>query len=296
MNISDIGEAVRETSMLADVTISMWSAERTDAALLQKIKDDAGATGNVGRVVKNMLAGADAPLKDTRSAFNDVRVAHYRLTLPWTADPHSERSRGPRLLPNALWDTYLGDVTAARTKAYAVRDVFLDEYPALVERAKLNLGELAKNIVYPTVEELRAQFRIVIELDPIPDRASFKGLPTQTLEKLGDALVRKQAVMVQAAQTAMWVTCKDRLTHLRDRLGDPEAMFHATTVEKVRELVKLMAAWNITKDIRAVEVVAWIDELLSGIKPDDLRNDETMRERVYTDTCRILTAINQWSV
>jgi hypothetical protein len=55
----DIAEAVRATALLADVTLSMWGAERTDSAIMAKVKADAGAVGNVGRAVKNVLAGAD---------------------------------------------------------------------------------------------------------------------------------------------------------------------------------------------------------------------------------------------
>ena len=55
----DVGEAVRSTAVLADITLSMWGGERTDADLMAKVRADAGAVGNVGRVIKNMLAGAD---------------------------------------------------------------------------------------------------------------------------------------------------------------------------------------------------------------------------------------------
>ena len=77
----DIGEAVRSTAILADVTISMWGAERSDAKVMEEVKTNAGATGNVGRVMKNMLAGADGLLKDTKSGQEVTILVTDELTL-----------------------------------------------------------------------------------------------------------------------------------------------------------------------------------------------------------------------
>src|SRR6478752_1615118 len=145
MNITntDVANAVRETALLVDVSISMWAAEKSDPKAMAKVKEDAGAVGNVGRVVKNVLAGADGLLRDTRTAFATVRLTHYSLTLPWVSDPQAARQRGPRLLPTMLWQRYTTVVGKAREAAYDKLDEFVDAYPAAVEQAKANLGTLA---------------------------------------------------------------------------------------------------------------------------------------------------------
>src|SRR3954465_11847257 len=89
---ADINFAVRSTSMLADVTIGTWSAEYSDRDLMDGIKADAGATGDVGRVIKNVLAGADGLLKDARGAYAAVRAKHFSMTLPWVGDPNATRA------------------------------------------------------------------------------------------------------------------------------------------------------------------------------------------------------------
>lgn len=291
MNITntDVADAVRETALLVDVSISMWAAERSDPKAMAKVKEDAGAVGNVGRVVKNMLAGADTLLRDTRTAFHNVRLAHYAITLPWTSDPQAVRQRGPRLLPTMLWQRYTTVVGKAREAAYEQLDEFVDAYPAAVSQAKANLGLLAE-VNYPTAEEIRTQFRVRIDFEPIPAGAAFKGLPDLMLGKLSYALAAKQARMIQAANAAMWEAVHERVGHIAAVLGDPDKSFKATTIENVRDLITLIPGWNVTADQRAAEIAADIEQMLAGVKNreqvvknDDLRRDVAAKAQAVTD-------------
>lgn len=295
MNQSDLSEAVRETAMLASVTIHQWGAERSDASLMEKIKADAGAVGNVGRTVKNLLAGADGALKDTKSAFAAVRAVHYAITLPWVSDPHAERQRGPRLLPTLLWDKYMTEIGKARRTAYAARDAFISDYPALVERAKANLGTMADS-VYPSASEVEAAFKISVDLEPIPAGAHFRGLPQQMIEKLGQSLQRKQEAMISAAQAAMWSEVRDRVGHVVARLGDPANRFKSSTIESVRELITLLPGWNVTCDERVAGIAQDLDEMLAGIRAEDLRDDARTRTTVVGQAQAVVDKLSQWGL
>jgi hypothetical protein len=295
VNQTDLSEAVRSTAMLADVTISLWGAERTDAGLMESIKTNAGAVGNVGKVVKNLLAGADGPLKDTRAAFQAVRSAHYQLTLPWTSDPHAERQRGPRLLSTMLWEKYTTVVAGKRREAFQALERFLSEYPALVERARANLGGLAE-ADYPTVDQVKAQFRCTIDFEPIPAGTSFKGLPDGMLDKLGTALQRKQERMIQSATVAMWTEARARVEHIAARLGDPEHKFKSTTVESVRELIEILPAWNVCGSPHVEEAANDIARMLGGVDSKTLRDDMNVRKDVAEQAQGVIDKLNSWGV
>lgn len=295
VDINDIGEAVRSTAILADVTISMWGAERSDAKVMEEVKTNAGATGNVGRVMKNMLAGADGMLKDTKSAFAAVRAAHYAMTLPWVSDPHAERQRGPRLLPNLLWDKYTTTIAGKRTSAYAIRDKFISEYPDLVRQAKINLGTLA-DAQYPDAEEVRAQFKITFDFEPIPAGVAFKGLPDRVIGKLAENLQKKQERMIASAQDAMWLEVGERIKHMAARLSDPDAKFKSTTVEAVRDLITLLPGWNLGISPQALEITQDIEELLHGVGADDLRADARVRATVAQQAQTVIDKLTQWGL
>jgi hypothetical protein len=40
---ADLGDAVRSTALLADLTVSCWGAEKTDHRIMTKVKEDAHA-------------------------------------------------------------------------------------------------------------------------------------------------------------------------------------------------------------------------------------------------------------
>lgn len=292
---TDMIEAVRQSAMLADVTISAWAAERTDRKATDELRDQAGATGDVGRFVKKLLAGVDEKLKDTRSAYNAVRTLHYHLTLPWVSDPHAQRQTGPRLLPHLLFQRYMTEMSIAKRAATDRLDAFMVDYPALVQQAKTNLGTLA-DVDYPTDAEVRGSFRIAFDFEPIPAGASFKGLPPHTLERLAKGLQAKQTRMVQTAQAAMWEAVRERVAYLAERLRDPEAKFKASTVEGVRELIALIPGFNVTGDGRATEIVRDIDDMLTGVRVEELRTDTLVRTTVVNQAQAVADKLTRWGL
>jgi hypothetical protein len=291
----DVTQAVREAAMLATVSISTWGAERSDKTLLEKVKADAGAVGDVGRLVKNMLAGADGKLKATISAFGAVRSVHYKYTLPWVTDPHAERQRGPRLLPHLLFQDYLAAVSKQKREAEGLLADFLADYPNLVNQAKANLGGMA-DAVYPTEADVKSRFRVHIDFEPIPAGQSFKGLPDHVLERLSLGLQKRQERMVADATRAMWEETRGRVQHIADRLADPESKFKSSTIENVRELITLLPGWNVTGNPLVAEVVEDIKQMLTGVDAKQLREGAELRGDVAGQAKRIADKLSSWGV
>lgn len=295
LSATDLSEAVRATAMLADVTISLWGAERTDHAIMERAKRDAGATGNVGRAVKNLLAGVDGPLKATRSAFAAVRTKHYEITLPWVTDPHAERQRGPRLLPTMLFEKYITEMNSKKREALTALDAFIAEYPDLVIQARANLGGLA-DADYPDAVEVKRHFRVAFDFEPIPAGAAFRGLPDHMIDKLSRNLAERQKRMLGAATKAMWEEVGTRVRHVVGRLSDPEARFKVSTIESARELAVLLPGWNVTNDPRAHEIAYDIDRMLAGVDADAIRKDETVRKEVATQAQGVADKLTAWGL
>jgi hypothetical protein len=292
----DLADAVRETAILVDLSMGTWSGERTDRAIGDKVKEDAGAVGNTGRYLKNLLAGCDTKLREVRAAYAVARTTHYTLTLPWVSDPAAQRAIGPRLLPNALFDRYMREMGRLQRTAVAARDEFLAVYPALAQQAQSNLGDLANADEYPTVEELEAAFRLRFDFQPIPDTSAFKGLPEAMLGKLGAALERRQLAAIQGAQNAMWSRVREGVEHLVDRLAEPDTRFKETSIEGVRELITLLPGFNCADDPRVTEITEDIRNMLDGITAKDIRLDTRLREDVVTKARAINDRLRSWGL
>ena len=292
----DLTESVRACALLADLTVSLWSGERTDRALGDKIKDDAGAIGNTGRYLKNLLAGCDTELKKLRNAYTSARQVHYQLTLPWISNPSADRQSGPRLLPNLLFDRYLTEMSRTKREATGLLAEFLNKYPDLVVRAQANLAGLAKAEDYPDVAVISASFKLSFDFTPIPAATAFQGLPEGMLERLGSQLHARQMGAVQAAQGAMWERVRDTVGHLIERLEDPDRIFKVNTIESVRELVTLLPGFNTTNDPRVNPVVTAIENMLKGVDPKQLRDNQDTRADVVKQAQAINNQLASWGL
>jgi hypothetical protein len=293
---ADLTEAVRQTSLLADLTVSIWSGERTDHKISAKLKEDAHAVGNTGRYVKNLMAGADSELKSVRAAYLASRTLHYQLTLPWVTNPHVDRSASGRLLPNLLFHRYVSEMGALQRAAKEKLDAFLVDYPKLIIQAQANLAGLANPADYPDESQVRAAFRIDIDFQPIPAAAGFQGLPDAMLDKLGERLRARQERGIAAAQADMWARVRDSVSHLVKRLEDPEPHFKSATVEAVRELVTLIPGFNCAQDARANEVADEINRMLTGVSAEDIRKNDNVRQDVVSRAQAITEKLNQWGL
>jgi hypothetical protein len=272
----------------------LWSGEKTDRSLMGKLKEDAGAVGNTGRVIKNLLAGCDHSLKVVRAAYTAARTSHYALTLPWVHNPHAERNSGARLLPNMLFQRYLEEMSKLKREAEQQLENFISEYPGLMGQAQANLAGLAKQEDYPTPDQVRAAFRLSFDFSPIPPASAFQGLPDGMIERLGSALRKRQEQAVAAAQAAMWERVREQVGHLVDRLADPETRFKASSIESVRELVTLLPGFNCGRDPRVSTIVEDISRMLDGVDADTLRKNDAARREVVTQAQAITDRLKSW--
>ena len=293
---ADLSEAVRATALLADLTISMWSGAKTDASIGARLKEDAGAVGDTGRYIKNLLAGCDQDLKATRAAYAAARAAHYSHTLPWVSNPNAERQTGSRLLPNALFARYLEEMSKLRKLAEDQLDKFISEYPTLITQAMSNLGGLANAGDYPTADQVKAAFKLTFDFSPIPAASAFQGLPDAVISSLGKALRRRQEQAIQTSQNAMWERVKEAVTHLVERLVDTEGKFKSSTVESVRELITLLPGFNCTGDPRVTDVVGDIQSMLDGVDAEALRRDPGTRVETARRAQAITDKMSAWGL
>lgn len=292
----DLADAVRSMGLLANLTISLWSGERTDPKIGARLKADAGAVGNTGRYIKNLLAGCDTELKDLRGAYTTARTLHYRLTLPWVSDPHADRQSGPRLLPNLLFQQYISEMGKLRIAAHNKLTTFIHDYPRLVQQAQANLAGLAKAEDYPSVEDVEKSFKLHFDFEPIPPASAFPNLPDDALVALSKGLQKRQEAAALTAQNAMWERVREHVGHLADRLGNPEALFKENTVENVRELVTLLPGFNCTNDPRVGEVIADIRVMLDGVSTHEIRKTSGTRQDIATQAKALDEKIASWGL
>jgi hypothetical protein len=293
---SGMVDSLRATAILADVTLGVWSGERSDSRAMTRLANDAGATGKVGRVVKNLMAGADDRLRSTKSAFANIRSQHRMLTQPWPSNVSSDRMNGPRLLPNILFEKYVQTVGEAKRGAEEVLEKMLEHYGEDKAVAMSNLAGMAREEDYPTIEQLRDAFYCKMDFEPLPAATAFGYLPPAFATKLASTLDQKQRRLMGDAQSHLWRTLRERAGHAAEKFAHPEARFKNSTIEHLEELVVLVPGWNILADPRANEAVAMLEHALQGVNAREVRTNDALRSSAADRLKQLVARLDEWGL
>ena len=90
----------------------------------------------------------------------------------------------------------------------------------------------------------------------------------------------------------LWVRLTDVVTHMVDKLNEPESRFHASLVTNVLDLVDLLPRLNVNQDEDLNRFAAEIKDRLCNFSAHDLKKNEILRVATATDAAHILSQMN----
>jgi hypothetical protein len=185
-NEVNIGEVLANNYMLAKLNVRIWSGRKTDKKASAELLADKGAVANAAAVVKQLLAGNDAKLKETAAAFTRIRSFFYESTVPWTTASVGAM-KGDRLISTQKSINFLGDFAKLKNEATTVLNEFLQEYDSAVQASAVSLGALYDPSQYPHKSEIATLFGAEMSLNPLPEATDFDRL-TNIPAELADGL------------------------------------------------------------------------------------------------------------
>jgi len=224
---------ITERAMLAAVHISIWTAVKHDRRISRDVASQHGAHESAGRYNKQLLRGAEK-LEALRSLAGQIRQTFYKITLPWSDE-------GYRLLPAHFYfqlTTQVREFEAAFARSV---DEFLEIYPSYIEQVRPELNGLFREEDYPSVEKLRGKFGLKLEVLPIPSGNDFRvTLSEEEQARVAREIDESVRQSLDRGTRDLWVRLTQVVTHMVERLNDPESRFHASLVTNVFDLVELL--------------------------------------------------------
>ncbi len=281
---------IRNFATLVTLNTSRWHAKVKDR---QAAKDAAtmGESDDASfEVRKRLLVGADDKLKAIHKCIDEARVAHYRMTLPWstTAMGDNGRRTGGRLLPNTLFVEYTTEMAKFKKRMNDALDAFVPDYPAMIAMAKTKLGKRFNAAEYPNMSSIRNHFDLSFDFQPIPKGEDFGGLPKVQLDMLAQKVNDNTRLMAEHAMQDVWMRMREAVFKMADRLSGPDKLFHNTMVQHVRDVARLMAHLNVTQDPKVEALRAKVEKHLCEYDADDLRKKPAIRTKVGAMAASIL--------
>ena len=286
---------IRNYATMAKLRIRKWHARVKDKRVARDTAHAEGASDQAFSVYKKLLAGAEEKLKKVHSVIDSARMRHYEMTLPWSTTGVDETGRrdGPRLLANTLFMEYVAIMGTAKMETEAALDDFVEVYPALIEVARGSLGKSFDETQYPPPSQIRDRFALDFDFQPIPTGVDFKGLPQQQIDALKSRMDHNMRQCLENAMRDVWQRLHTVVSHMAERLGDPNKTFHDTLVTNVRGEVALARHLNATGDAKLSKITQDIEESLCETDADILRKDGVRRAFVAQSARDILAAMDK---
>jgi hypothetical protein len=272
---------IKERAMLAAIHISIWTAVKHDRKVSRDVANQHGAHESAGRYNKKLLQGAEK-LEALRTLAGQIRQHFYKITLPWSDE-------GLRLLPAHFYFELTGKMREFDQVFAQQVDEFLAVYPSYIEQVRPELNGLFHEEDYPSVEKLRTKFAVKLEVLPIPSGDDFRvTLSEEEQARVAreiDASVRQS---LQRGTEDLWTRLKGVVTHLVDRLNDPESRFHSSLVTNVFDLVDLLPRLNVGQDEELNRFANDIRNRLCTFTAKELKQNDILRVATANDAAALL--------
>jgi len=276
---------ITERAMLAAVHISIWTAIKHDRKVSREVAEQHGAYAGAGRYNKQLLREAER-LESLRSLSGQIRQYFYKITLPWSDE-------GYRLLPAHF---YFELTTKMREfeQAFAQQvEEFLAVYPSYIEQVRPELNGLFREEDYPSTDKLRNKFGVRLEVLPIPSGNDFRvTLSEEEQARVAREIDENVRQSLQRGTEDLWARLKGVVTHMVERLNEPESRFHASLVTNIGELVELLPRLNVNQDEELNRFAGEIRDRLCGFTARDLKKNEILRAATANDAAQILTEMD----
>jgi len=263
---TELSQEISNNYLLVDIVLRRFSGMKKDKEASAEVTSTHQAAANSAKVIKDILAGARAELKDVSAAQESIRAYLYRSTLPWSASTGG-RKVGARLLPTVKSFDFLSQYRYLLVEYNTALASFLGAYSTRVQEAMANLGTLAKASDYPDMAEIQDQFGVDLDMSPVPAVTDFArmAVPVKVAEYLSERLAKRQSASMENAMQDM----SDRIVSQLKRIvtqytkvatGEKTKMF-ASLTDNMVGIVELLKASNFANDKGLTELADRLTEL-----------------------------------
>lgn len=275
---------LNDRALLVQLNISQWTARKHDKKATREVASTNNASLEAGRYNKSLLPMNDA-LDHVHKKSTLIRTKYYENTTSSGLD-------GMQILPSGNYLAFMTEFRKEKSEWDSLVTQFVDNYEDIVTRNRhilqRTLGNLYDPGDYPTVDQIRAKFRMDVAVFPIPSSANLRiPVSNEELDRIRTEIEQRVDNAAKTAMTELWQRLHDRVKHMAEKLADPKAIFRDSMVENARELCALLPRLNFTDDPHLEDMRQQVEQSLLK-HPDALRNDPDLRRDTAAEAKAIM--------
>lgn len=279
-------------AVLVNVRTSVWTGVQTDEDVSNEITALKKADRDAGKFAKHLLAG-DAQHKKLVNHRQTVRNWFKRRTYPWAGQWG--------ILPVVSLPEFMEEFKAHEAELTRLREDFLTSYPDKVSDMAFKLNDMFRREDYPTVDELRNKFTILLYTAEVP-QGDFR---VQIAHDLADDLTNHFNKQAQSAIDTMLDqqinqlvdvmrsishTCGETITEREDgTIKVSRGRLHTDTIMKAIQYCDTFRSFNPSGSTRLDEIRGELERVLANTPIDDLKKNDATRAYVKSEVDDILS-------
>jgi len=283
------------SAVLVTVDVNVWSATKQDRTISGEVTSSKKADPNAGRFVKNLLAN-NVHHKD---------LVNYRQTIyNWVKAKTYRWNNSQDLLPTIELESFKQEYDKHEKEFNRLLSEFCDKYDSIKSNMAFAQGDMYNIQDYPSVEEVRRKFGCKLYISEVPSH-DFRCSVAQDLaddlkvnyqrqcEEIVKNVLHQQTDRIVNVMESISHCCRTQeITTKEGEVKSKKRKIYDTTIEKAKELCRTIGAFKYVNDEhsqRLRSVAKQLDDTLSGVSSEALRESDYTRDRVKSDIDDILS-------
>ena len=204
---------------------------------------------------------------------------------------------GIYLLPVGLIDEVDAKITEFLAERKALVETFIEAYPKRVKLAAERLNVLYDATNYPDQEQVRAEFGVGVQYVNFGVPGQLKNVSRAIFNREKEKAEKLWKQATEEVQQVLRAAMADLVDHMVERLS-PDAngrrrIFRNSLFDNTTDFLDTFDARNIADDAELKTLVGRAKDLLKGVDPEILRDDEAARSRIQAGMAEIKETLDK---
>jgi hypothetical protein len=273
-----------EKAMIVVYKHGEWGGKVKDKEISADIKKRMGASDDAGNFWKRLMPNK---VKEINTLYQQFYLFHRKMTVPW--------EEGRALIMNKVYFDYVKQARESKKNIFTKVNEMLSIYQNEVEVNEVKrLGTMYKREDYPSLNEIKGRYYFDLHFEPIPEsdfRIAISDTEREELKKQYEQVFEEK---LNEGLKTVWFRIYELCKKMEETLHDPDKSFHKTLITNIEDLCELLPSLNFSEN---VELEKMREELLLKLcshRPDVLRDDLIVREKVADEAEEILKKISAY--
>jgi len=243
---------------------------------------------------RNYLSAGKKLLDTSHPAFKAVTSVRSRILGYWRSLSLPYPEPGIRLIRQDDISPFAVQMTTLKQELIEAVHQLDDRYAELKAAARRQLGNLFNPADYPA--SLQGWFDCTWDFPSVEPPDYLRQLSPQLYEQEAARVAARFDDAVRLAEEAFTEELSKLVSHLTERLSGSEdgkpKIFRDTVVENLRDFFDRFRHLNVRSSEQLDELVGQAQRIVTGVKPQQLRDDQPLRQQLATQLSGVQSVLD----